>query len=487
MINAVPGAFGQSGGDTINHSDTMSRLSRRSFLAAGAALLAKPALGAAPAASDVDVVIIGAGAAGIAAARRVAAAKQRFVVIEAADHVGGRCVTDTRTFGVPFDRGAHWIHQPDVNPLLKPAAPAGIDVYPAPRGQSVRVGPRNARDAELEIFLSSLVRSHRAIADAARAKTDVAAAALPRDLGDWQGTIEFILGPYGCGKDLKGVSAMDLARASERDAAAFCRQGYGALLARLAADLPVRLSTPVTRIAWDRSLEVETAKGRLSPRAIIVTVSTNVLTADKIEFSPALSKRQLDAAAKLALGSFDHIALDMPGNPLGLQRDDLVFEQAAGARTAALLANMSGTSLYLVEVAGSFGRALAAQGEAAMVDFAGDWLATVFGSDVKRAIKRGHATRWNDEPFVLGAMSAAVPGSVDARKVLMEPLGGRIWFAGEAVHETQWGTVGGAWESGTRAAEAALRRIGALKEPDEDRPARRSRERPRRRRRGEDD
>ncbi len=90
------------------------------------------------------------------------------------------------------------------------------------------------------------MRSHRAIADAGRAKTDVAAAALPRDLGDWQRTIEFILGPYGCGKDLKAVSAMDLARATERDADAFCRQGYGALLARLAADLPVRLSTPVS-------------------------------------------------------------------------------------------------------------------------------------------------------------------------------------------------------------------------------------------------
>src|SRR5450830_1313417 len=483
---AAPGAFGQSGGDTVNHSDTMSRLSRRSFLAAGAALLAKPALGAGPAASDVDVVIIGAGASGIAAARRVAAAKQRFVVIEAADHVGGRCVTDTRTFGVPFDRGAHWIHQPDVNPLLKPSAPAGIDVYPAPRGQSVRVGPRNARDAELEIFLSSLVRSHRAIADAARAKTDVAAAALPRDLGDWQGTIEFILGPYGCGKDLKGVSAMDLARASERDAAAFCRQGYGALLARLAADLPVRLSTPVTRIAWDRSLEVETAKGRLSPRAIIVTVSTNVLTANKIEFSPALPKRQLDAAAKLSLGSYDHIALDMPGNPLNLQRDDMVFEQSAGTRTAALLANISGSGLHLVEIGAQFGRELAVKGEAAMVDFAGDWLASLFGSNVKRAIKRSHATRWNDEPFVLGAMSAATVGNADARKILMESIGGRVWFAGEAVHETQPGTVAGAWESGTRAAESALRKLGALKEPDEKKEKRTPR-RNRRRRRGDDD
>ena len=76
---------------------------------------------------------------------------------------------------------------------------------------------------------------------------------------------------------------------------------------------------------------------------MIVTVSTNVLAGGKIEFKPELPKRQLDAAAKLSLGSFDHIALDMPGNPLGLQRDDLVFEQSSGARTAALLANVSGT------------------------------------------------------------------------------------------------------------------------------------------------
>ncbi len=107
-----------------------------------------------------------------------------------------------------------------------------------------------------------------------------------------------------------------------------------------------------------------------------------------------------------------------------------------------------------------------------MIDFASDWLAALFGSDVKRAIKRSHATRWNDEPWVLGAMSAAAPGNADARKILMEPLGGRIWFAGEAVHDTEWGTVAGAWDSGTRAAEAALRRMGALKEPDEDKPAR---------------
>ena len=468
-------------------------LSRRSFLASSAALVAAPALGAVPASGEVDVAIVGAGAAGIAAARRVAAAKARFALLEAGNGIGGRCVTDAKIFGMPFDLGAHWIHNPDRNPLSRLAPKAALDIYPAPRGQTVRIGPRNARDAELENFLSLLVRSHRAIADAGRAGADVAAAALPRDLGDWRATIEFILGPYACGKELNAVSAMDLARATERDADAFCRQGYGALLARLAADLPVRLATPVRRIEWDRKgVDVETRNGMLRARTVIVTVSTNVLAGDKIDFRPGLSKRQLDAAAKLSLGSFDHIALDMPGNPLGLQRDDVVFEQSTGARTAALLANVSGTSLHLVEVAGDFGRELAAQGRAAMIDFATGWLAALFGSNAKSAIKRSHATRWNEEPWVLGAMSAAAPGAADARQILREPVGGRIWFAGEAVHDTEWGTVAGAWDSGTRAAEAALRQMGLLKAPEPEervrvrQPENRSPRRSRRNRRGDE-
>ena len=464
----------------------MPRISRRSFLVGTAATVAAPAVHLDVAsAADVDVVIVGAGAAGIAAARRVAAARRSFRLLEAGPRVGGRCATDSKIFGVPFDLGAHWIHNPDSNPLVGAAPKSGLDIYPAPRSQNLRVGPRNARDAELENFLAALVRSNRAVAETGRAKADMPAArALPKDLGNWQATIEFILGPYAVGKDLGNVSALDLARAVERDSESFCRQGYGALLAKLAADLPVQLSTPVDAIYWGRKLAVDTPKGNLLARTVIVTASTNVLTGDKIEFIPPLPKRQLDAAAKLALGSIDHIALEMPGNPLDLQRDDLVFEQANGTRTAALLANVSGTDLHLVTVGGSFGRELAGKGQAAMVDFAGEWLASLFGSSVKSAIKRSHATRWSAVPWVLGAMSSSAPGAVDARKILMEPLGGRIWFAGEAVHETQWGTVAGAWESGVRAAEAALRRMGALREPDEDKPARRK---PRRRRRNEDD
>ena len=79
---------------------------------------------------------------------------------------------------------------------------------------------------------------------------------------------------------------------------------------------------------------------------------------------------------------------------------------------------------------------------------------------LQKAVKRSHATRWNAEPWVLGAFSAAAPGGQASRRVLMEPLNNRLWFAGEAVHETLWGTVGGAWESGERAADAVMRPAG---------------------------
>ena len=93
----------------------MKHFSRRSFLASAGAAAAGPAFGAprpspvveVPRSGWVDAVIVGAGAAGIAAARRLSAANKRYVVLEAAEEVGGRCITDTKTFGVPYDRGAH--------------------------------------------------------------------------------------------------------------------------------------------------------------------------------------------------------------------------------------------------------------------------------------------------------------------------------------------------------------------------------------------
>jgi monoamine oxidase len=199
----------------------------------------------------------------------------------------------------------------------------------------------------------------------------------------------------------------------------------------------------------------------ITARTAIVTTSTGVLASGKIKFQPGLPARQAEAIGKLGLGSYEHVAIEFAGNPLGLRSDDLVFEKAADRRTAALVANVSGSRLCLVEVAGKLAADLAEDGEAAMTAFAIDWLAGLFGSDLKRAaVKRTHATRWTKEPWVLGAFSAASPGGQWARTVLSESLNEHLWFAGEAVHETLGGTVAGAWEAGERAADAAIKRLG---------------------------
>jgi monoamine oxidase len=447
-------------------------ITRRDFLSASAALAVTPILGrragAAPLPRDADIVVIGAGAAGIAAARRVMAANRKVIVVEATGQIGGRCLTDTTTFDAPFDRGARWMHNPDTNPMIKLARAAGLEVTPAPQGQKIRIGRRNARAGETEEFLAALVRANRAIDDAARGRLDVScASALPKDLGDWAGTVEFMLGANATGKDLKDISVIDRARAQERSNAPIaCRQGLGTLIAKLGEQVPVSLSTPASRVSWsNRDVTVETPAGKIAARAAVVTVSSNVLAAGNIKFTPDIPKRHLDAAAKLNLGSYDHIALQLPGNPMGLARDDIIIERSDSTRTGLLFANLGTSSLCVIDVAGSFGRDLAGQGEAAMAAFAKEWLTKLFGSEVAAAVKKSSATRWNAAPFALGAMSAAVPGGQGSRKILTEPFG-CMFLAGEATHEALWGTVDGAWESGERAAEAALRRIGALRDTE---------------------
>jgi monoamine oxidase len=451
-------------------------MTRRDFLSASAALAVTPVFtgrgAAAPLPREADIVVIGAGAAGIAAARRILAANRKVIVVEAASQIGGRCQTDSTSFDVPFDRGARWMHNPDTNPMIKLARAAGLEITTAPSGQKIRIGRRNARPGETEEFLAALVRANRAIDEASR-KGDVAcAAALPKDLGDWAGTAEFVLGANFSGKDLKDVSVGDKARAQDRNTAIGCRQGLGTLVAKLGEQVPLSLSTPASRLSWgSRDVTVETPSGKIAARAAIITVSSNVLAAGNIKFIPDIPKRTLDAAARLNLGSYDRIALQMPGNPLGLARDDVIIEQSNSTRTALMFANMGGSSLCSIDVAGSFGRDLSAQGEAAMVAFAVEWLGKLFGSDAAAAVKKSSATRWNAAPFALGAMSVAGPGGQASRKVLSEPIG-CMYLAGEATHETLWGTIDGAWESGERAAEAALRRIGALRDAEPEAPAR---------------
>lgn len=475
----------------------MARIHRRSFLTASMASLLAGLAGvgkgwaqgkrAGAAAPDFDVVIVGAGAAGIAAARRLAGTGARIAWIEAADRSGGRCLTDTARFGMPFDLGAWRIFAADTDPLAKLAAAlpgiGGSAIAPAPPGQRLRIGRRNARDVELEGFLAALVRAQRAIADAARlGKADVALAqvlaqALPKDLGELRAGVAFVLGPYLSGRDVGEVSVQDFARFADRGGIAYCRPGYGTLLAGLAGTVPgvaPRFGTPARQVNWSAGsgVEVTTPRGTLRARAAIVTVSTGVLAGESLRFLPDLPKRQQDAVGQLPLGHSERVGLELRGNPLGLLADDLVFEKAHDGRTAALLGNIGGSAVSVVNIGGGLARDLAAQGDAAMTAFAVEWLAGLYGNDVRRGVGRSLASAWSRDPLAGGAWAMAAVGGQGARRVLMEPLRERLWFAGEAVHETAYGTVAGAWQSGERAASEAARHLGLLRNGERPAPTR---------------
>ena len=208
------------------------------------------------------------------------------------------------------------------------------------------------------------------------------AAVVPKDLGDWAGTAEFVLGAGSTGKDLKDVSAMDKARAQDRTGAIACRQGLGTLIAKLGEQMPLALSTPASRSPgaggtsrWKRP---PAGSPRVPPSLRYqATCWPQVASGSR----PTCPKRQLDAAAKLSLGSYDHIALQLPGNPLGLARDEILIEQSNSTQTALMFANRAGSALCIIDVAGSFGRDLAAQGAPAMTAFAKEWLTKLFGSE----------------------------------------------------------------------------------------------------------
>jgi monoamine oxidase len=446
------------------------KLTRRGALAGLISAISCPAIAGLQREPDVDVLIVGAGAAGIAAGRRLLATNKKFAIIEASDRMGGRCFTDKATFNLPFDRGANSIHLPAQSSLAKLAAQNGTELYPDPGREQIRARKRIGVEKdleeihsklELEEFYADSVRCYAAIAQAAADKSDLSCAeVLPADLGYWQRTMEFVLGPYRFGAELKELSAKEYATSINRSPAWLSRQGVGALIARLALGVPIKFFSPVNLVDWsDRSVSLAMGQEVVTARAAIITASTAALASGKIEFRPRLPARYASAFDKLKLGSYDHVALAFNDNSLGLNANEVVFEKAFTTKTAALFGNVHGTNLSLLTLAGRTGAELADKGESAMTGFALDWISDIFGSRAKRAVTRMQATSWKKDPWALGAFSSAPPGAQEARKTLAEPLNEAVWFAGEAVSQNFWGTVGGAWQDGERAANAVIAQL----------------------------
>ena len=430
----------------------------------------------------LDVVIVGAGAAGIAAARRCGELGLTCLVLEAGTRPGGRAFTESDSLGTPFDHGASWVHVAEHNPLTPLAAALGFTRYDGPRRQReiLLVGDRRATAEER--------RAHDAACDAweeaaeARAAEPGAdipiAAAVPQD-GPWAATASHWLGSIICGVEPERNSLRDYVDTGLDGENPQLAEGFGTLVARLAEGLPIRLRTPVHRIRAGRSITVETAAGPIEARTCIVTVSTGVLAAGRIAFEPGLPPDVAAAIAGLPMALLSKIALR--GGGLGLPPFARLGRQVQSPadRPFSWMIAPFGRDQAIGFIGGELAWDLSRRGPAAAEAFARADLARFFGAEAVACAFPDAAvvTDWGENPHFLGAYTYARVGQAGARKVLSEAAlaDGRLRFAGEACHTRYAGTVGGAWASGLAAAEATAAALAGTLAP---RPERSSPPRP---------
>lgn len=428
------------------------RLTRRTALLglAGTAAVGAASLGAARGSGDPDVVVIGAGSAGIAAAHAARARGLSVLVLEAMDRIGGRAFTDTTTFGSPFDVGCAWLHKADDNPYTAYARDHGFRLHAHEYDlERVWLGPR---PGSAEAVNAAEAAMSEAIAEA---PADVAAATVVDLSTPEQEAAGDYLGALDMAVDLDELSTFDYANADDLAPNLLCAQGYGAIVAHRGRGLPVRLNTPVRRVRWDGpGAVVETDSGSIRTRAVIVTASTGVLASGAIRFTPELPVATQDAIADIPMGMLAKIPLQIREKRFGLAPFTDVLLARRGRRDLYFLGFPFASDLMIGFVGGDLGWELSAAGEAAAVDFATQGLVEMFGSDAASAVVRGGLTPWASNPWTRGAYAAASPGRYAARQALARPVGDRIFFAGEALAGGLIQTCGGAWRSGEAAALA---------------------------------
>jgi monoamine oxidase len=405
--------------------------------------------------SEIDVAIIGAGAAGLGAARALEDSGLSVIVLEARDRIGGRAHTIMAAPGIPFDLGCGWLHSADRNSFVRIAKQLNFDVdkaRPPWREQSYdNAFPRTDRSD----FFQALDAFYDRAEQAAEREPDAAASTCLEPGNRWNPMLDAI-STYINGVELDRVSLHDMDAYEDTEINWRLPSGYGALISAYGAPCPVALEVEVTLIDHSGArVKIETSRGTLSAAKVIVTVPTNLIANENIRFHPALPKK-VEAARGLPLGTNNKVMLALDDGD-SLPKD-------AGLRGAALRTDVGSFQIRpfgrpCIEgfFGGSFARELEDAGNGALAAQGIDEVVALLGSDVRRKLTPLAESRWAHDPFAQGAYSAARPGHAGARAVLAAPVDGRLFFAGEATSPHFFSTAHGARNSGERAADEILK------------------------------
>ncbi|TMJ63629.1 MAG: FAD-dependent oxidoreductase [Alphaproteobacteria bacterium] len=404
--------------------------------------------------SEIDVAIVGAGAAGLGAARTLDKSGLSVVVLEARDRLGGRGHTFMAAPGITFDAGCGWLHSADKNSFVQIASQLKFEIdktRPPWREQSFdAVFPANERAD----FIKALDAFQERAEKAAASGRDCAASTLLEPGNRWNPMID-ALSTYINGCELDRVSILDMAAYDDTEINWRVRRGYGALIAAYGAPCPVALNTQVRLIDHSgKRLRIETSQGTLSAAKVVVTVPTNLIAEEAIRFVPALPVK-VNAARGLPLGLADKVMLALD-RPEALPADGNL--RGATMRTAMGSYHLRPFGQPCIEgfFGGRFAQQLEDAGEGALAAQAIEEIVELLGSQFRARLKPLAESHWAHDPFARGSYSHALPGHAGDRAVLAAAVDGRLFFAGEATSPNFFSTAHGARDSGARAAREVM-------------------------------
>lgn len=408
--------------------------------------------------SETDVIIIGAGSAGLSAAKELARLRLTYTLIEGSHRIGGRAYSEEIAPGIWFDLGCAWVVGGAINPFVPIADELGIILGKDKSDKFLLENHRFQRDGaplnedQRAVCLRYYADSYEAIASAAEGGRDVPIS----DVIDIDH--EFappLLGSIATswGKDVDEVSTADFDSA-EGELGYPVLHGYGNLVAAWGADVPVSLNTHAEKIGWSGSgVQVDTPKGTIGGRVVLITVSTGVLASGEIPFAPSLPDWKLKAIHNLPMGTENKMGVLFNRDVFGADGRGHHSTWNHDGTTAKVDASVMGLNTAHVFVGGRYGIWLEKQGRQACHDFAVDRVTDIFGNDIRKHVNRSIVTAWSTEPWTLGSWACARPGQAHQRANLAGAVDDRLFFAGEATVVGGQGTCHGAYQSGIRAAQ----------------------------------
>ena len=438
---------------------------RRTLLKAAAVSMVAPRVAFAVTPANPDVVIIGAGIAGIEAAKTLHDNGISFVLVEADSRIGGRVYTHNDIFGVPFDTHAHWMMNRPENPLIDYAIDNDFNVYKDPGKSRFFVGNREASEKEyqdLDNTFDLFYKKMEASANKITGDRDNVHTALGEEFfkKPWGYTVASYYGVWDMAQNSRDYSPVEWWNSENGKDYWLCKEGYGSVVAHYGQDVPVSLNTGVTEINWQgEGVQVITSAGTINAKAAIVTVSVGVLAKNHIKFTPELPVKKQEAINAIDMAISDYIGLLFSEDVFGFGADVTVNQLQHDENGVGYLANMSNTNLVYGYVGGDIAKALENESTDAAIEYGLDGVKSMLGNDIQKKFIKGYATASGKYQLFEGAYSSARPGKQPMRAVLRETLADKLFFSGEACHLTQSSSVNGGLNAGKISAQEASRYI----------------------------